>query len=162
MIKCAGLLGQLTVIVYATAEHILMVFGSFLYSFQFFVFIYVYWCPTRFPCQMIFLLFNINTKGVGRVANGSGTAYLSGAHQSPPPVLVGFVLLPPQFSVQCFVDHCQSFFFTISLSVVQFTVFNNPIIIVKLLLSRKNTISPMGFDPGTSCSINKRSIKYVK
>ena len=32
--------------------------------FILFVFIYVYWCPTRFPYQMMFVSFNTNTTGV--------------------------------------------------------------------------------------------------
>jgi hypothetical protein len=44
--------------------------------FMFFVCIYVYWCPTQFPCQMMFVLFNSNTTGV---TSGAGTAIPSGA-----------------------------------------------------------------------------------
>jgi len=35
-----------------------------------FVFIYLYWCPTRFSCQMIFVLFYSSTTGI---TNGAGT-----------------------------------------------------------------------------------------
>ena len=35
-----------------------------------FVFIYVYWCPTRFSSQMMFLSFISNTTGV---TSGAGT-----------------------------------------------------------------------------------------
>jgi len=40
-----------------------------------FVFINVYWCPTRFKYQMMFVSFNSSTTGITR----SGTANLSGA-----------------------------------------------------------------------------------
>ena len=29
-----------------------------------FIYVHVYWCPTRFPCQMMFVSFNSNTTGV--------------------------------------------------------------------------------------------------
>jgi hypothetical protein len=41
-----------------------------------FVFIYAYWCPTRFPYQIIFNVLNSNTTGV---TSGEGTDYPSGA-----------------------------------------------------------------------------------
>ena len=52
-------------------------------------------------------------------------------HFSSPSVLVGFISLDFQFSVQCFVDHCLSFcdfFFilTIALLVLRFTISNYP------------------------------------
>jgi hypothetical protein len=50
-----------------------------------FVFIYVHWCPTLFPCQMIFASFNSNTTGV---ANGTGTAKHF-RNMSSPPVFSG-------------------------------------------------------------------------
>ena len=37
----------------------------------YFVYIYIYWCPTEFPRQMMFVLFNGNRKGV---TSGAGTA----------------------------------------------------------------------------------------
>jgi hypothetical protein len=40
-----------------------------------FVFIYGYWCPTRFPYQMMFVSFNSNTTGVTR---GAGSVRHSG------------------------------------------------------------------------------------
>jgi len=40
------------------------------------VFIYVYWCPTRFPYEMLFLSFYIKTTGV---TCGAGTSDPSGA-----------------------------------------------------------------------------------
>jgi hypothetical protein len=47
---------------------------------MFFVFIYVYWCPTRFLCQMMLVSLNSNTTGV---ISGAGTASPSGAPASP-------------------------------------------------------------------------------
>jgi len=60
-----------------------------------FVFINVYWCPTRFQYQMMFVSFNYNTTGI---SCGTGTAHPSGAPEIIP-VLVEFVLLDLQFSV---------------------------------------------------------------
>jgi type III secretory pathway component EscS len=44
--------------------------------FMLYVFIYVHWCPTRFPYQMMFVSFNSNRTGV---TCGAGTANPSGA-----------------------------------------------------------------------------------
>ena len=44
-----------------------------------YIFIYVYWCSTRFPYQMMFMSFNSNTTGV---TSEAGTE-----HMSSPPVL---------------------------------------------------------------------------
>jgi hypothetical protein len=44
--------------------------------FMLFVFIYVYWCPTQFPYQMMFVSSNGNTTVL---TCGAGTAYHSGA-----------------------------------------------------------------------------------
>jgi len=41
-----------------------------------FVFIFIYWCPTRSPYQMMLVSFNSNTTGV---TCGAGTAHPSGA-----------------------------------------------------------------------------------
>ena len=65
---------------------------------------YVYWCPTRFPCQMMFGSFNSNTTGI---TIGTGTAKPFRTTWVQSQLLVGFVLLDPQFSAQCFVDRCQ-------------------------------------------------------
>jgi len=46
-----------------------------------FVFINIYWCPTRFPCQMMFMSFNSNMTGV---TYGAGTANPSGAPEFTP------------------------------------------------------------------------------
>jgi len=43
-----------------------------------FVFIYVYWWPTRFPYQIVFLSFNSNTT---RVTSGVRTTFPSGTHE---------------------------------------------------------------------------------
>jgi len=61
-----------------------------------FVFIYVYWYPTRFPCQMMFVSFNSNTMGV---TGGAGITNPSRAPESPSRFLVGFVLLDLKVSV---------------------------------------------------------------
>ena len=65
-----------------------------------YVFIYVYWCPTWFPYQMMFVSFSSNTTGV---ACGAGTTHPSGAPDFTP-IFVGFVLL------LCFVDRCLCFY----------------------------------------------------
>jgi hypothetical protein len=44
------------------------------YLFMFFVFVYVYWCPTRFPYQMMFVSFSRNKTGV---TSGAVTTYFS-------------------------------------------------------------------------------------
>ena len=49
--------------------------------FMLFVFIYAYWCPTRFPYQMMFVSFNGNTTGVTR---GTGIAKPSEAPEFTP------------------------------------------------------------------------------
>jgi hypothetical protein len=41
------------------------------FEFIFYVFIYVSWCPTRFPYQMMLVSLNSNTTGV---TSGAGTA----------------------------------------------------------------------------------------
>ena len=53
-------------------------------------FIYVYWCPTRFPYQMVLVSFNNDTTGV---TCGAGTVYPFGVHEFTQKLLVGFVLL---------------------------------------------------------------------
>ena len=52
-----------------------------------FGFIYAYWCPARFPYQMMFVSFNSNTMGV---ISGAGIAYSPRAPVFP---LVMFVLI---------------------------------------------------------------------
>jgi hypothetical protein len=65
-------------------------FGSSLLTFamqrvdvllMFFVFIYVYWCSTQSPCQMMFLYFNRNKIGV---TSEAATANTSGAPEFAP------------------------------------------------------------------------------
>lgn len=53
------------------------------------VFIYEWWCPTRFPYQIMFLSFSSNTTNV---TSGTGTANPSGAQEFTL-VLVVFLLL---------------------------------------------------------------------
>jgi hypothetical protein len=67
--------------------------GSFI--FMLFVFVYVYWCPTRFPYNMMFLTVNFNTTGV---TCGEELPTLP-EHLSSPLFLVRFVLLDLLFSV---------------------------------------------------------------
>ena len=62
--------------------------------FMLFVFIYVYWCPTRFLYQMMFVTFNSNTTGV---TCGAGTAYPSGTPE-----------FTPEFSGICAAQHLVS------------------------------------------------------
>ena len=49
--------------------------------YLFFVCISIFWYPARFPCQMMLVLFNSNTKGV---TSGAGIASSSGALSSSP------------------------------------------------------------------------------
>jgi len=42
------------------------------------IFVFIYWCPTRFLYQMMFVSFNGNTTGV---TSGTGTSNPSGAPQ---------------------------------------------------------------------------------
>ena len=51
-----------------------------------FVFIYVFWCATRFPYQMMFMSLNSNTTGV---TCGARTANPSGAHEFTPGIKWG-------------------------------------------------------------------------
>jgi len=72
--------------------------------FMVFAYIYVYWCPSRFPYQMMFVLFISNTAGVTCRA---GYPFRSTwVHHK---FLVGFVLLELWFLVKCFVYCCLSF-----------------------------------------------------
>jgi hypothetical protein len=65
-----------------------------------FVFIYIYWCPTWIPYQMMFVSFNSSTTGV---TNGSGTASLSEA-----PELIAVVRVAESLG-WCVVVFCLSF-----------------------------------------------------
>ena len=82
-----------------------MMFGSTLLPFVLhevhvrsvlFVFIYVYWYPTRFPYHMMFLSFISNMTGI---TNDTGTAYPSGAPIFSLDFLLEFVLLKMWFSL---------------------------------------------------------------
>ena len=66
------------------------------------MFIYVYWCPTRFPCQMRFEPFDSNTTSV---TGGAGTANLSRTSLFNPGLWWGSCC--SIFSL--FVDRCLSF-----------------------------------------------------
>ena len=49
---------------------------SIINGFMLFVFIYIYWCPTQFPYQMMFVSFNSNTTGA---TSGVGSSFPSEA-----------------------------------------------------------------------------------
>ena len=70
--------------------------------FMLFVFIYVYWCSTRSPYQMMFVSFNSNT----RVTSGAGTGTLP-EHLSSPPVFSG---VPVARSLVFYKMFCRSMF----------------------------------------------------
>ena len=80
-----------------------------------FVFIDVYWCPTRFPYQIMFVSFNSNTTGV---TSGAGTANPSGA----PEFISGFREVHVARSLVFYVMFCRSvlvlFLLAIVLSVI--------------------------------------------
>jgi hypothetical protein len=80
-----------------------------------FVFIDVYWCPTRFPYQIMFVSFNSNTTGV---TSGAGTANPSGA----PEFISGFRGVHVARSLVFYVMFCRSvlvlFLLAIVLSVI--------------------------------------------
>ena len=59
------------------------------FSSCFIYFICLYWCPTRFPCHLMFVSYNCNMTGA---TNGAGTAYPAGAPMFIRRYLVGFVL----------------------------------------------------------------------
>ena len=97
---------------------------------MFFAFIYVYWCPTRFSYQMMFVWFNRNTTG------GTETANPSCAHEFTP----GFSQWGSCFSIfsfpcnvlQIVVCPLVLFLLAIVLSVLlQFTVSDQPFGIFK-------------------------------
>ena len=75
----------------------------------------IYWCQISFPYQMMFMSVKYNTTGVN---NGTGTTTFSGQDYSvycfsgKTASTSFFQSKKKQFSVQCFVDHCLSFFFS--------------------------------------------------
>ena len=87
-----------------------------------FVFLYVYWCPTRFTYQLVIMSFNSNTTGV---TCGAGTASFP-EHTSS--TLISSCVRVAQTSVFCLLS-CQQLFcpldlssLAIVLSVLRFTV----------------------------------------
>ena len=66
--------------------HIKTMYGLVCLIFMLCVFIYVYWCSTRFPYQMMFVSFNSNTPGA---TSGTGTTYPSGAPELTPGFIWG-------------------------------------------------------------------------
>ena len=76
-----------------------------------FIYVYVYWCPTRLPYQMMFASFNSNTTGV---TCGAETANPPGAHEFIP-VFSGVPVAP--FLVFC-VMFCISLFVLFPLVIV--------------------------------------------
>ena len=68
-----------------------------------FVFIHVYWCPTRFPCQMLFVSFKSNTTGV---TSGAGIANPSGELEFTP----AFIRVRIAWSFVFCVVFCRSLF----------------------------------------------------
>ena len=78
------------------------VLSGFTILFMLFVFIYAYWCSTRFPYQMMLVSFIINTMVV---TYGAGTVGLSGAPAFTP----GFVWGWCCSILRWFVDRCLSF-----------------------------------------------------
>ena len=83
--------------------HIPVCFVRKSFFYLFFVFIYAYWCPTRFLCQMILVLFNGDTT---YATSEIGTAYPSICNLVHPRFIVRFQLLNHQFLIKHFVDLC--------------------------------------------------------
>ena len=52
-----------------------------LFMLVFFIFSYVYWCPSRCPCQMMFVSCNSNMTGA---ISGAGNVYTFGAPEFTP------------------------------------------------------------------------------
>jgi hypothetical protein len=76
-----------------------------------FVIIYAYWCPTRFPYQMMFVSFNSNTTGF---RCGAGTAKTSGAHEFIA-VFSGVRDARSLAFCVCFVDHLSFVLFLLDI-----------------------------------------------
>ena len=68
--------------------------------------IYVHWCPTRFPYQMMFGRLTITR----RVSPVEEELLTPSKHSSALLLYVGFVLLDILFSMRCFVDNYLSLF----------------------------------------------------
>jgi hypothetical protein len=84
--------------------------------FMLFVVIYVYWCPTRCPDQMMFLSFNSKTTGA---TSGTKTVYTSGSLSSP--------------SVFSEVRFAQSLVFCVVFYISLFVIFHLVIVLSVLL-----------------------------
>jgi hypothetical protein len=69
------------------------------------VFIYVYWCQTRFLYQIVVLLFNSNTICS---SSGTGTGLIFRSTRVHHRVLVDALVAQSVF-VYCFIDHCLVF-----------------------------------------------------
>ena len=78
-----------SVILLVLVGFVLFMLGGYVLCMSF-VFIYEYWCPTRFPYQMMFVSYSSNTTGV---TCGAGTANPYGVPEFTPGFLVGFVSL---------------------------------------------------------------------
>ena len=79
--------------------------GAHVQFIQLYVLIYLCWCPMRFLYQMMFVLFNRNTK----MPLVQQELLIRPVYISPSMVYCGFEMLILQFSVQYFVNHCLSF-----------------------------------------------------
>jgi len=102
-----------------------------------FEFIYVHWCPTRFPYQMMFISFNSNTTGG---TCGAGTTNPFGAHEFTPTLRCSiFSLLCKVLSITaCLFDHFQmAIVFSVLL---QFTAIDNPFGIFNFFFHQDSTI----------------------
>ena len=97
---------------------------------MFFVFINVYWCPTRFPCYMMLVSFNSNTKGNN---SGAGTAYPSGK----PEIILGFCGIRVARSLVFCVVLCRSLFVLLSF-------FDLRILITPLVSSKISNLMSLG------------------
>ena len=107
-------------------------------SYLCYLYFYVYWCPTRFTCQMMFGSFSSNTKGL-TIGTGTANPFRTTWVQSQ--FLVGFVLLDPKFSVQCFVDRGQGFFLSLFFWLLCYLSFLNFPILITPLVSCLSTSS---------------------
>ena len=96
-----------------------------------FVFIRVYWCPPRFPCQMTLVSLNSNTTCV---TSEAGTADPSGESELTP-VLMGVVLFNVYFFAYYIANRCLSFFiWPLNWPVLRFATPNYPFGIFKFVL----------------------------
>ena len=103
-----------------------------------FVSIYVYWCPTRFPYNIILMSFT----------SEAGTAYHTGSPELIPVFSGIHVAQSLDFCVGFFCDNCWSFCaFSVVLHVLlQFTASDFPCGIFKLFLSLRLNILQRMYD----------------